>query len=80
MKEKAGPYFEDFHPDELLIHPERIKVTRELFTQLVKLMGFQDQEIHVNPEYAIAQGYRDIILLGPIVYTLVFQLTRQQIS
>ncbi|MCL4419026.1 MaoC family dehydratase N-terminal domain-containing protein [Patescibacteria group bacterium] len=77
---ERGPFFEDFHPEQVLDHPGGIQLTRDMFQKLVKQLEFDDQLIHVDPEYARTVGYRDIILPGPIVYALVFRLSRRQVS
>ena len=76
----SGPYFGEFAPEQEIVHPRSIEVTRKLFTELVDKLCFADQRIHVDQAYARSQGYADVILPGPIVYTLVFQLTRREIS
>ncbi|MEK7501914.1 MAG: MaoC/PaaZ C-terminal domain-containing protein [Patescibacteria group bacterium] len=77
---ERGPFFEDFQPEQVLGHPSEIQLTRDIFQELVRRLEFDDQLIHVDPEYARAEGYRDIILPGPIVYALVFRLSRRQVS
>jgi len=79
MVERAG-YFEDFTVGETLKHEGEVLLTRDLFTRLVDVNGFADQAIHIDRDYAISQGYRDIILPGPIIYLIVFRLTRREVS
>jgi len=79
MAERAG-YFEDFNVGETLDHEREVLLTKDLFTRLVEVNGFADQAIHVDKDYAISQGYRDIILPGPIIYLVVFGLTRRDVS
>lgn len=73
-------YFNQFSPDQGVRHPRSVGVTREEFVRLVEVLKFSDQPIHVDAEYAKEQGFNDIILPGPIVYALVFQLTRRELS
>lgn len=77
---ERGPYYEDFRLGEVLEHQGEFTLTPDIFGQLVTLNGFDDQAIHVDRDHAISQGYRDIILPGPIVYTVVFRLTRRDVS
>jgi len=77
---ERGHYFEDFRLGEILEHEGEARLERDLFVKLVEENGFADQAIHADREYAISQGYRDIILPGPIVYTIVFRLTRRDVS
>ncbi|MBI4091789.1 MAG: hypothetical protein HY427_01095 [Candidatus Levybacteria bacterium] len=79
MTERTG-YFEDFTLGEFLEHEGQVKLERNLFIKLVLENGFADQTIHVDRDYAISQGYKDIILPGPIVYTIIFRLTRRDVS
>lgn len=77
---ERGPYFEDFNLGEILEHDGEVKLDRQLFAKLVEDNGFDDQAIHIDKSHAISEGYNDIILPGPIVYTLVFRLSRRDVS
>lgn len=77
---RDGPYFEQFSIGKELEHPRTVTVHGDEFYHLVKTLGFNDQPIHYNYYYARSQGYMNIILPGPIVFALVFTLTRQEIS
>ena len=77
---ERGPFFEDFHPEQVLDYSGEIQLARDIFQQLVNQLEFDDQLIHVDPKYAQGVGYRDIILPGPIVYALVFRLSRREVS
>ncbi len=72
--------FEQFSPGQQLEHFRTITLHGDEFYQLVKTLGFSDQQIHTNEFYARSLGFRREILPGPIVFALVFQLTRAEIS
>lgn len=80
IRVERGPFFEDFHEGQLIDHPGEINLNKDTFDRLVKQLGFDDQLIHVDPDYAKSQGFEDIILPGPIVYALVFRLSRRDVS
>lgn len=79
MVERSG-HFEDFAVGETFNHGGEVLLTNDLFTKLVEINGFADQAIHVDRDYAVSQGYKDIILPGPIIYLVVFGLTRRDVS
>lgn len=80
MTERVGPFFEDFLVGQEIVHAGEEEVSRERFNELVKCLGYDDQPIHFDPEDAKSKGFRDVILPGPIVYNLVFRLTRRDVS
>lgn len=72
--------FEQFSPGQQLEHSRTITLHGDEFYQLVRMLGFSDQQIHTNEFYARSWGFRREILPRPIVFALVFQLTRAEIS
>ena len=78
--EYTGPFWEDFHEGQEFEHPGSRAVTQEYFDQQMAGKPYNDQPIHSNADFARAEGYRGIVVPGPIVFDAIFQLTVKDLS
>lgn len=76
----TGPFWEDFHEGQEFEHVGSSVISPEYFAEQMRGKPYLEQPIHSDPEFARKEGYRDIVVPGPIVLDAVFQLTVNDLS